>query len=852
MSDAPLPDLSKPGRAHFVGAGGVGMAGVALLLRRLGWEVSGCDGSRAPLLDWLEARGIHAVAGHDPAHLDPRPDLVVRTPAVHDDNPELAAARAAGVPVVARGDALAALSARYETYAVCGSHGKTTTSTFLATILRSERPADTLWCIGGASAALGGDVAGGDGPAERSHGHTVTPSNGHAVEPLDRVAVGPCDRVTQEAAPPLLVAEADESDGTLARYSPAVTVLTNLDLDHVDRFPSVAAFERVFLDCIARTSRALVFGIDHPRAAAVAAASRHPHRVSFGFSPAAKWRLVSCEPDGAGTRSVLRTPDGAELPLRLPVPGRHNALNAAAAIAAAAEAGVAPERAVAALERSASLPARRFERIGAPEGFAVVSDYSHHPSEIRALVATARGVPHRRIVAVFQPHRYTRTRTFLEDFPPAFRGVDDLVLCPVYAASESPIPGGTSADLYAAFRSAAAAAARNAAGSSGRVVERSSGPSSPPSDHQTTRPPEHQTGSAAEPPPIPVPVFAESLDDAFDYLAATIREGDLVLVVGAGDVNALAPRLAAVRPAPEPPPVLLLSAYGTRAPAPGFRIAASLDALRAALAEARAAGTALRVLGAGTNTLVAATGVHGPVARLRGPDFDFIRDLPSTEEHGEDADTRHSSLVTRHFLLEVGAATTGTRLLAHCRAHGLSGLEALVDIPGTVGGWLAMNAGTRFGSFCDRVESVRALGPDGAERTLGPDDLRATYRACPGLAGLVAVSVTLRLSPLPQEEIAARMKELSEKRLSFAGLRTCGSVFKNPPAPSPTAGQLSDRAFCKGLRVGGAHVAARHGNVISADGTATPSDVQALLHLVADRVFASSGVLLEPELRILR
>ena len=815
-------DLSHPGRAHFVGAGGVGMAGVALLLRRLGWEVSGCGGSRAPLLGWLAARGIPAAVGHDPAHLEPRPDLVVRTPAVHDDNPELAAARAAGVPVVARGDALAALSARYETYAVCGSHGKTTTSTFLATILRAERPGDTLWCIGGASAALGGDVAGG-------------PDGGR-----------------------LLVAEADESDGTLARYSPAVTVLTNLDLDHVDRFPSVAAFERVFLDCIARTRGALVFGIDHPRAAAVAAASRHPRRVSFGFSPAAKWRIVSCEPDGGGTRSVLRTPDGAELTLRLPVPGRHNALNAAAAIAAAAEAGVAPERAVAALERSASLPARRFERIGAPEGFAVVSDYSHHPSEIRALVATARGVPHKRIVAVFQPHRYTRTKTFLEDFPPAFRGVDDLVLCPVYAASESPIPGGTSADLYAAFRAAAAAAARN--GSQVPKFERSKVPPTPePSNLRTFEP--SNAAKRPEPPPIPVPVFAESLDDAFAYLASTIREGDLVLVVGAGDVESLAPRLAAAKPAAEPPPVLLLSAYGTRAPAPGFRIAASLDALRAALAEAHEAGTALRVLGAGTNTLVAATGVHGPVARLRGPDFDFIRDLPTTE-HTEDtegrsagvppADIQHSAFSIHHSYLEVGAATTGTRLLAHCRAHGLSGLEALVDIPGTVGGWLAMNAGTRFGSFCDRVESVRALGPDGGERTLGPDDLRASYRACPGLAGFVAVSVTLRLSPLPQEEIAARMKELSEKRLSFAGLRTCGSVFKNPPAPAPTAGQLSDRAFCKGLRVGGAHVAARHGNVISADGTATPSDVQALLHLVADRVFASSGVLLEPELRILR
>ena len=174
MSDDALPDLSKPGRAHFVGAGGVGMAGVAFLLRRLGWEVTGCDGSRAPLLDWLAARGIPAVAGHDPAHLEPRPDLVVRTPAVHDDNPELAAARALGVPVVARGDALAALSARYETFAVCGSHGKTTTSTFLATILRAERPDDTRWCIGGASAALGDDVAGPSGDEVAwSHGRMV-------------------------------------------------------------------------------------------------------------------------------------------------------------------------------------------------------------------------------------------------------------------------------------------------------------------------------------------------------------------------------------------------------------------------------------------------------------------------------------------------------------------------------------------------------------------------------------------------------------------------------------------------------------------------------------------------------
>ena len=815
MSAEPLPfDPIRPGRAHFVGLGGVGMAGVAFLLRRLGWEVSGCDGARGPLLEWLERRGIPAVAGHDPAHLEPRPDLVVRTPAVHDDNPELAAARAAGVPVLPRGKVLAALSERIPTVAVCGSHGKTTTATFLATILRALRPERTWWCIGGTSRALDA-VAG--GPDD---------GGGTAESLTSQVSRPTCDLrpATREAAEPLLVAEADESDGTLALYRPALTVVTNVDLDHVDRFESIEAFEQVFRDAIARTAGPLVFCADHPRCAALAASSHHKPRVSFGFGAAADYRLLeSAAPGGA---AALRLPAGEDVPLPLPVPGRHNLLNAAAAIAAAVQLGLDARAAARALCERAALPARRFERVGAPEGFSVVSDYSHHPSEIRALVATAQGVPHRRLVAVFQPHRFTRTKTFLDDFPPAFRGVDELVLCPVYAASEPPLAGGTSADLYAAFRKAAGGKSQIAGRRSqaaGRDVGR---------EACDLRP------AAAEPPPIPVPVFAESLEDAFRFLAATIREGDLVLVVGAGDVDSLAPRLAAVRPAAAPPASFLLSAYGTRAPAPRFRVLPSLAALRAALAETHAAGEALRVLGAGTNTLVAATGFHGPLARLRGPDFSSLDESP-----GDTPDT---------VFLDVGAAVSGTALLEKCRASGLAGLEALVGIPGVVGGWLAMNAGTRHGSFCDVVESVRALDETGTERVLRAADLRAAYRACPGLAGFVAASVRLRLRRSTPEAVRARMKDLSEKRLSFAGLRTCGSVFKNPPAPAPTAGQLSDRALCKGLRVGGAHVAARHANVIATDAAATPSDVQALVHLVADRVRAASGVLLEPELRILR
>lgn len=772
-----------PARAHFVGVGGVGMAGLAWLLHRLGCDVSGCDAKPdAATCAWLRAAGVRVPGAHDPAHLAAeKPDLVVRTPAVHDDNPELAAARAAGIPVVARGELLAGLSARFRTAAVCGSHGKTTTSTFLAAILRDLAPERTWWCIGGTS-------------------------GGTAVAGAPAAAPG----ARPEAAAALLVAEADESDGTLARYRPALLVVTNVDLDHVDRFPSVAAFEEVFRRAIDRTAGPVVYGADHPRAAALARASGHDPIVSFGFSPEADFRILDWTPDGAGgQRFSLAVPapapggaaaaggSGEPSPVRLhlPVPGRHNALDAAAAIAAAAALGFPPEAAARALERTAALPARRFERIGSPAGFEVVSDYSHHPSEIRALVETARGVPHKRIVGVFQPHRYTRTKTFLADFPPAFAGLDELVLCPVYAASEPPLPGGSAADLYAAFRTAAA-------------------------------------------PGVPVPVYARSLDEAADWFRFNLREGDLVLVVGAGDVDALAPIVAAMRPAERPPETPRLGGYGTKAPVARLVDPTSEEELRAILAQGRETGRPPAVVGAGTNAIVAATGCARTVVRMRHPlSRNVLAEAHPPEPLG---------------LVDVDAAVPGAGLLAFCRERGLSGLEPLVGIPGTVGGWLAMNAGTRFGSFCDRVAFVRAMGPDGRVRVLKRKDLRPGYRSCPGLEGSVALTVRVRLDPATPEAVDARMRELAAKRFDFAGLRTCGSVFRNPPAPLPPAGRLADEAGCRGLRVGGARVSDRHANVIAADPDATASDVLALVDLVRERVLAASGVGLVPEIRVLR
>ena len=618
--------------------------------------------------------------------------------------------------------------------------------------------------------------------------------------------------------------------------------MTNVDLDHVDRFPSVEAFEEVFRRAIARTTGPVVYCADAPRASALARASGHAPLVSFGFSEGADFRILDWAPDGAGgQRFSLAVPaNGGRRPptplgVHLAVPGRHNALNAAAAIAAAASLGFPPDAAARALEAAAALPARRFERIGAPEGFAVVSDYSHHPSEIRALVETARGVPHKRLVGVFQPPRYTRTKTFLADFPPAFAGLDALVLCPVYAASEPPLAGGSSADLYAAFR---AATARNAAVAS-RKVEKSE---SRPSDLQDLQTP----ASAALP---PTPVYAESLDDAFAWFAANLREGDLVLVVGAGDVESLAPRIAALRPAGAPPPEPRLSGYGTVAPVAQLVEIDSWDELRDVLKAARAAGETPAVVGAGTNTLVAATGCARPVVRLRP-----VRGSAGWSQVSEPANLRTCEPGTggKTVYIDADAALPGAALLTECRARGWSGLEALVGIPGTIGGWLAMNAGTRFGSFCDRVETVCAMDADGTVRLLSRAELAPGYRSCPGLAGRIALAVRLRLDPATPEAVAARMAELAAKRFDFRGLRTCGSVFRNPPAPLPPAGKLADDAGCKGLRVGGAFVSDRHANIIAAEPGATASDVQALVALVRERVRAATGVDLEPELRVLR
>ena len=830
--------LTQPGAAvHFVGIAGVGMAGLATLLAQRGFRVSGCDAHPdAPTVPPLRALGVTVETGHDPAHLaalDPaRGDFVIRTPAADPGSPELAAAKARGLPVLDRGAVLAALldTLPCPLIAVCGTHGKTTTATFAAQLLR-ELGAAPGWCIGkpGAAAAAPG-VSGSKFDVQTS--------------PPECQGTG-----SAEQSP--FVAECDESDGSLALYRPAVTVLGSVDFDHAEHFASEAEFLAVFETVLSQTREAVVYNADDPRLrafvegrspASVRGVARSdggstPRLLPVGTGPTARLRATALEETAAGTSFDLSL-DGKPLGrFHIPIPGRHNLLNALAAmgaiIATQGVRGTFPDRLDAALA-ALRLPGRRFEVVSTADGIRVVADYAHHPAEIAACLAMARTTlaPGGRLIAVFQPHRPSRTLALGPQFPAAFAAADFLALAPVYAASEPDIPGGDIADLYAHFRAGSRPGLR--------------------------RPAQDATETQEECAQGAPPVLLRSLGEALPWLRGIARPGDTVLLVGAGDIISLA---SAFPPGwnaapPQPPPAegadiasgasaAPLCSYGVGGPVRALARVRTIEALRSLLAWCRETGTPWTVLGAGTNLLVPDTGFDGLLLHLEGPVFAGL-----STEGAPEAQTP--------VPWRVGAALPGARLLAEWQRLGHSGLECMDGIPGTIGGWLAMNAGAQGHAIGDCLVSIDLLDPaDGTVRTLPRAALALGYRSAavapghewPGSPRPLSSFVILSAVLAPGESVAPsvvaeRRAAFRAKRFDFRGLRTAGSVFRNPPGDS--AGRLLDEAGLKGLRIGGAFVSERHANIFCAGPDATASDLLALIRIANLRVPR-----LVPEIRIL-
>jgi UDP-N-acetylmuramate--alanine ligase len=410
--------LGHTRRIHFVGIGGIGMSGIAELLANLGYDVSGSDARASEITERLSGLGVTVAIGHSPAQVAGA-DLVVVSSAIAPDNPEVNAARLGGIPVIPRAEMLAELMRLQRGIAVAGAHGKTTTTSMVALVL--ERAGlDPTAVIGGRLSAFGSNARLGRGA--------------------------------------YMVAEADESDRSFLKLSPSIAVITNLDREHMETYGSFEEIQRAFEEFANKVpfDGLVVACADDPGIRAILPSISRPV-VTYGLERDAHLTAtdVALKPFGSTSRVWLQRGKDRTLagPLTLAVPGRHNIANALAAVAIGLELKIPFARIASALAEFQGAE-RRFQRLGEARGVLVVDDYGHHPTEIRAVVAAARTL-NRRLVIVFQPHRYTRTAQLLEEFGPSLAGADEIVLTDIYAAGERPLPGVTLEALAAAVRRAA-------------------------------------------------------------------------------------------------------------------------------------------------------------------------------------------------------------------------------------------------------------------------------------------------------------------------------------------------------------------------------------------------------------
>jgi len=463
--------LRRIRRVHFVGIGGIGMCGIAEVLRDLGCQVSGSDVSKGPTVTRLRELGIEVSTGHDASHVGDA-DVVVVSSAIRAGNPEVREAERLHVPVIPRAEMLAEIMRVKEGIAVAGTHGKTTTTSLVAHVL-TEAGLDP-------TAVIGGRVRGSTGDPERAHETGTSGSSGA------RLGRGE-----------LMVAEADESDGSFLRLAPILAVVTNIEPEHLDHWGSEEALHDGFADFANKVPffGAAILCLDDPGVQQML--PRLTRRaITYGFSVQAEWVASEPRPHGNGMRFEVRWHGETLGEVTLPLPGRHNVQNALAALAVAREAGVSFEASAAALEAFGGVE-RRFESLGTAAGVRVVDDYAHHPTEIRATLAAARSLHSGRIVAVFQPHRFSRTRDLFDEFATAFHDADRVWVTEIYAAGEDKIPGVEAATLVDRLR------ARG---------------------HRGVH-------------------LAPDLTDLAARLAAEVADGDLVLTLGAGSITRLGPEL---------------------------------------------------------------------------------------------------------------------------------------------------------------------------------------------------------------------------------------------------------------------------------------------------------------------
>jgi UDP-N-acetylmuramate--alanine ligase len=763
-----LKESRHPMKIDLIGVAGSGMSGLASLLIGLGHRVSGSDKVTTLETERLQKIGLQFFSPHCEREVEDC-DMVIYSSAIKPGNVAYEAAFKEGIPLVRRAEALAAVMANKKGVVVAGTHGKTTTSALTAHVLRQ----------GGLhpSHYVGAEI-----PILGTNAHWDT--NGE-----------------------LFVVEGDESDGTLVNFHPQHSIILNIEPEHLDFYADIEAIKVVFRQLLSQTPGYWVYCAEDPVAREVCGS--HTNAVGYGWSRDMDFsaNITAMRAD----QSDFEVFAGKEKlgDATLGIPGKHNVSNALAAIALATRLGVSFDLVKHALQ-SFRGARRRFEIRHMGERFKVIDDYGHHPSEVAATLATAEGLKPKRILCLFQPHRYSRTQLLKKEFGASFGNVDELFVTEIYPASEKPLPGVSGETILEEVR--AFTASRNGLK------------------------PELQTKTHSTP----------TMQVARDIVGNAMRPGDLLITLGAGNVHEVGTCIARDLKVAEElwailerngggvvrlyEPMNVHTTFRIGGPAQYWIEPRTENGFAEVVRFLRSSAIPIRVIGRGSNLLVKDGGIRGAVIH------------PAKGEL-EDVKVDGNRLI-------VGVGARLKKIASAARAAGIGGFEWMEGIPGNLGGAIRMNAGAMGVQTFDQIVSVRFIDLDGTIKEKSVSEITAHYRNLPEFEERFVVGATLEGKPAPLEEIDAKLEASHAKRRDSQPIgASAGCVFKNPLPHQ--AGRLVDELNLKGTHVGKAAVSLAHGNFIVNEGKATAREVLDLIDDIKEAAQRERGIQLDLEVKVI-